>query len=428
MRHPLPDGRARLLVWPPDAGAAVAVGRGHRPAPASAAELLATAREDAGLAAFLLALPAAERREAVLREPRFRRQTLAELFALRAENDLYDAAADPLAAAELAAAVASALPGDPAGRARKTQALGYWLLGKALLRRQDWRPAEHAFTCIFAVVAGRESCEEQGLAATGLAQLRADLGQPHQAAALFLQAAYRFGQRGAAEPATACQAQLGLLLLETGDLVDARFFLRLASRCLDRALAPSLAARALLALSQIEAALGNSAAARQRLRQARNLYDLGPSRVEAIARAWWEARIAAAAGQHDEAEPLFDHVRRELLARGSLAEAARSTLDHLLLRIETGRSGAVEELAAALAQAFPEAARSWAEEMTRLARLAAGEPAALYAAIHELRTRSRRAAPPSPGRPDLLTPSRTLADRLLRRRGEHEDPLGAAAL
>jgi hypothetical protein len=264
-------------------GAAASPGRARQAGAASAAELLAMAREDARLAALLQALPAAERGEAVRRDPRFQRRSLAQLFALR-----------------------------------------------------------------------------------------------------------------------------------------------LASRYLDRPLAPSLAARMLLALSLIEATLGNCAAARERLQEARKLYDLSPSRTEGIARAWWEARIAAAAGQHDEAEPLCDGVRRELLARGSLAEAARITLDHVLLRIAAGRSDTVEELTAALVDAFPEGAGSWAGEMARLARLAAGEPGAVYAATQEFRRRSRSPSLPSPGRPDLLTPSRNLADRLLRRCGEHEDPLGAA--
>jgi hypothetical protein len=442
MPRPLPDRGAPLVARPRDRGAPDSPAGYSRPGHATAAELYATAQEDARLAALLLELPRAERREAVLADPRFHRQTLAQLLVLQAESRLEDPAVDPLEAAELAAAVASALPADAARRARQTEALACWLAGKARLRRRDWRLAEHAFSSIFALIPQREPSEEQALALTGLAQLHADLGNPDRAAALFLQAAYRFTRLGAAEPAAACQAQLGLLLFETGDLVGARLPLRVALRTLDEAFAPSLAARLLLALSQIETTLGHSGPAREHLRHARGLYDLGSSHAEALVRAWAEARIATAGEQPGEAEPLLDSVRRELLTRGSLAEAARCTLDHVLLRLDAGRSETIGELTAALVEAFPLAVESWADqpgvprlatggaaaaEMARLARLAAHQPEALYATAHALRQRLRQAPLPSPGRPDLLTSSRSLADRLLLRRAEHEDPLGAAA-
>jgi tetratricopeptide (TPR) repeat protein len=427
MPSPQPDRSAPPVARPQDRGAAGPPTWHDRPGQATAAELFATAREDARLAALLMQLPRAERREVVLRDPRFHRQTLAQLLVLQAESQLEDPSVDPLDAAELAAAVASALPADAARRARKTEALAWWLVGKALLRRRDWRLAEQAFSSIFALIPQREPCEEQALALTGLAQLHADLGNPDTAAAMFLQAAYRFSRLGAAEPATACQAQLGLLLFETGDLVAARLPLRVALRSVDEAFAPSLAARMLLALSQIETTLGNAGPAREHLQHARSLYDLSSSPAESIVRTWAEARIAAAAEQPGEAEPLLESVRLELLAHGSLSEAARCTFDHVLLRLDAGRSGTVAELTAALVQAFPLAADSWAAELAGLARLAAGQPETLYAAAHELRHRSRHAPLPSPGRPDLLISSRSLADRLLRRRAEHEDPLGAAS-
>jgi tetratricopeptide (TPR) repeat protein len=394
-----------------------------------ASELLAAAREDRGLAARLLALPAPERQALVGRDPRFQRQTLATWFALQAEGALFDPQADPGEAAELAVAIALALAGAGQGKAHGTAALGYWLLGRALLRKARWRFAEHAFHCVFALVPDRAASEERGLALDGLAQLHGDLGHVDAAAAFFLEAAYVFLRLDAPRPAAACQAELGLLLLETGDLPDAAHSLRTALVLLadDDALAPSLAARMWLGLAQIEAAAGDAGLARGHLHRARALYRLAPpSPSEEIDRSWREARILLAAGQEAEAEALFDQVRRELLARGSLAEAARATFEQVLLRIESGRCAAAPELCAELAAGFPPGRARWAEEIAALAREAAERPEDSYMACHALRRRLRHARLADPGRPDLLTSTRSLADRLLRCRGEDEDPLGAA--
>jgi hypothetical protein len=61
----------------------------------------------------------------------------------------------------------------------------------------------------------------------------------------------------------------------------------------------------------------------------------------------------------------------------------------------------------------------------RVARLAAHQPGAVVAPCWELRRRLRQEAFPEPGRPPLLLPARRLSDRVLRRRGELEDPIGA---
>jgi tetratricopeptide (TPR) repeat protein len=425
---------------PPDAAAPAAASRRPvLPAPSAAAymartspagDLLAAAREDHGLAAQLLALPASERQERVLRDPRFQRQTLATWFVLQAEGALFDPQADPGEAAELAVAIALALAAAGQGRASCTAALGYWLLGRALLRQARWRRAEQAFHCIFALLPDRAACEERGLALAGLAQLHGDRGQVDAATAFFLEAAHVFSRLDAPRPAAACQAELGLLLLDTGDLLDAAHSLRTALVLLagDDALAPSLAARMWLGLAEIEAVAGDAELARRHLDRARALYRLAPSPTEEIDRSWREARIAFAAEQDAEAEVLFNRVRRELLARGSLPEAARATFDQVLLRLEAGRWEAIAELAAALREGFGAAGGPSAREMGELARLAAtGGAQSFYRACHDFRRRLRQSWPAAPGRLHLLTPTRALADRLLRHRGEHEDPLGAAA-
>ncbi len=65
--------------------------------------------------------------------------------------------------------------------------------------------------------------------------------------------------------------------------------------------------------------------------------------------------------------------------------------------------------------------------MAHLAGLAAAnQPLAYHQARQDLTRRLRHQAPASPGRRPLLRPTRWLADRLLCRRAELEDPIGAA--
>jgi hypothetical protein len=90
-------------------------------------------------------------------------------------------------------------------------------------------------------------------------------------------------------------------------------------------------------------------------------------------------------------------VRRQLLARGSLTEAARSTLELLLLRLDDLRFKAAGELATALAAAFGPVADGLAAEIARLAGLAAADqPLAYHQARQDLTRSLRHQAPASP--------------------------------
>jgi hypothetical protein len=86
----------------------------------------------------------------------------------------------------------------------------------------------------------------------------------------------------------------------------------------------------------------------------------------------------------------------------------------MLLRMEFPQLGGVEELTAALAGE----SREWGEAIAALARLRAERPERFYGASIEFRRRLRQDPPAGTGWPDLLTPARRLADRLLRGRGE----------
>jgi hypothetical protein len=87
---------------------------------------------------------------------------------------------------------------------------------------------------------------------------------------------------------------------------------------------------------------------------------------------------------------------RELLDRGSLAEAVRCTHDQLRSRIAARRRAATADLPAALAAAFPRAGEPSAAELAALARLAADQPEGFDQAGRDLECRLRCAAPPAP--------------------------------
>jgi len=420
------------LRSPPDRGKRREGGRGGPPEglagyesrTTSAVALLAAAETDAELAASLMALPPMERRAAAVHDPGFRRPTLAKLLLLKAESEIFDPAADPLPTAELAATVAAAVSQDAGGERWQAAALAQWLLGKARLGARKWDLAEEAFRAMAAVVPDSGPSEERALAAVGRAQLAADRWDVDRATEQFLEAAYGFALLGSVQSTAACQAELGLFLLDAGDLISARLSLGLGIGFLEAAAAPSLAARLHLGLAEVATALNERARASEELARAQALYPLAPDSAagpEALERRWREGRIAAAACDGARAAALLDDVRRELLVRASLPEAARCTFDQLLLRIDARDSSDVEDLTGALAQAFPGPGEGWAEEMARVARLAADQPEAVYAPCWELRRRLREEVLPEPGRPRLLRAVRMLTDRLLRGRGELED-------
>jgi hypothetical protein len=448
-------------------------------------------RGDARFHRLTLARLLALRAESALHHPSSTALEAAQLAAILASQLLggVDAAAEPAggtdtgtAAAGAATARAEAVTGragattaranaetgpapaaaDP-GKLRDTAATAHWLLGKALLEKRRWRLAGEAFACVFAFARHPGPCEHQALACAGLAQVHAARaeGDPSDgtgtggngplaaATALFLRAAHLFCQLGHPRPAAACLAELGLALHGSADPSNAAHPLRQALRLLGNPrFAPSLAARLRLALAELAAARGEPAEARAHLAAARRLYPVSSAAGEPIERAWREARVAAAGGDAAAADPLFDRARHALLARGSFAEAARCTLDQLLSRLAGGRAGTAGQLIAALAAAFPEAGARRAALIAGFARLerlgqvgrmpqrggasppgqdTGGDPSALDLATAEVRRRLAPAAAAAGGRPALLLPARTLADRLLRWRGEHEDMIGAAA-
>jgi hypothetical protein len=75
---------------------------------------------------------------------------------------------------------------------------------------------------------------------------------------------------------------------------------------------------------------------------------------------------------------------------------------------------------------LPGRGEAWAADMATTARRAVERPEASYGPCVEMRRPMRRKRRADRRRPALLTISRMLGDRLLRGRGENEDPIGPA--
>jgi tetratricopeptide (TPR) repeat protein len=424
---PRPDRAPLVALRAQPAAEAAAPPPAYETGVSGAARLLARAAEDHELVVELLRMAPMERIAAASSEPRFHRPSLVRLLALAVEAALEDPARDPRPAAELGATLAAALPRDPQGKARRAAAWAWWLFGKALLGACQWSLARSAFQAMGAFFPRQPGpSEEAALAAAGLGQAWEDAGEVDAAEPQLLYAAYLYARLGADTQSASCYAQAGFVRYETGSFEDAAPALRAAVERLDAAFAPSLAARIWLALAEIETALGRRAAAGECLERARALVPLARSAAEALDGTWRLARIALAAGDDARADALFERVQLELLVRGSLDEAARCTCEQVLARIDTARFDAAGKLARALASAFPGAGQL-AAEIAALPRLARKSRDAALEATLALRRRLRQQPLAVPGRLPALTPTRVLADRLLRQRGELEDPIGSAA-
>ena len=243
------------------------------------------------------------------------------------------------------------------------------------------------------------------------AQLRWTEGALDEAAALFLSAAWIFGRTDQGPAQAACQVQAAFVFLDQDNPERALPNLEMARLVLaDDELAPALAERCACVLAYCQAALG------RRVRSAATveLANAPRDRGEQVFRDWWLGRTASCMGDHRQAQRLLAAARRELLADGSLGEAARCTLDLLLVRARAGSDQALERLAGEVLDAFgphPAAVRV-AEALVSLAGLAAQQSPRFMAAA-ESACREFARLPAGEGRLDLITDPQLLADPLL---------------
>lgn len=344
---------------------------------------------------------------------------------------LADEALDqPLRAEQLGAAafaIVSSHDFDLLGRNMALLLRALWVILRS--RRVQRRLAEaeetvHQATPFLGALPG--VTEDRALLLGGVAQLRWSERRLDEAAALFSQAGRVCGEFGASQGQAAYRAQAGFVLVEIDDPRRARDELTLAHAHIDARLAPALAARIALILAWCCLATGRAEAAAERLSAARALYQQASSAGEGLLRRWWEARIAAFDGRTAEADADLDAVRRDLLAAGSVPEAARCTLDLLTLRIEAERLESLSQLGPDLLDAFAcrvSAVRP-AELIDWLATLAANRSARLPSALAAIRCHLVGLRPSArdafvgqssfaQDRPDLIADAQDLADALL---------------
>jgi hypothetical protein len=379
--------------------------------------MLAAAADAGRLAGWLLAAPRAERAGMIARGAVFQQATLARLLALGAEDRLDEPPPASEEYAELALAVATALE-EATVDEQRLRGLCSWLLAKAQLRAGRLEAAE----ANLAPIGDSPSPWDRALAAAGLAQLRWRAGRDLEALSLLHMASRAFAELDDALAVGGCRTLAGVLLLGCGEAMYARLELRAAHRALGRSCEPSLAVVVCLGLAYCDAVLGGAAAV--------DFFAVARDAARASRRpalgfgSWWEAVLGLG---HDPSDARLEAASREALAKGDAVRAACPTLERAMRRIADDDGEAAARLAAPLA-ALGEAGEMWSGEIAALAPLAASRPLAILGASREVALRLAARALPSVATERLPWGVCDLVDRLLRRRLEGEQPLGATGV
>ncbi len=363
----------------------------------------------------LLRAPRAERLGIIATDPAYRQAGLARLLALLAEARLDSPLSEAQEYAELALAVSIAAPAGSV-ESRRLRGHCHWLVGKAELRAGRLAAAEASFAAIATDLGGAGSAAERALAAVGIAQLRWHQRRLPEAWALLSTAARAFADSGHALPAGACLGLAGFLLLASDEPMLARLDLRAAHQLLGRLHAPALGVLICLGLAHCDAVLGGTAAADFLVIAGEAARACGRPAPE-LGR-WWQAVLGL---RRDAADPEREAARGDALARRDAAAAARLTLDQAMRRIAAGEGGSVACLAAPLAALGPEG-DGWKQEIAALVPLAVARPETYLRAARGLALRLAVPAIAGLGAQGLPWPVCDLADRLLLRRPEGNDP------
>jgi len=182
--------------------------------------------------------------------------------------------------------------------------------------------------------------------------LRWDQGRMEEATALLHQASRRYGELGDTGEEAICEALLGLLYNEEGELARAESALRRARSGLVSRSQPRLAAQVRLALARCLALTDRKADARTVRESAWSLYSCIPMAEAMCALLWLEAQVADAMGDLADAESLLDSVRRKFLAKDFLPEATLATIQLSRVLIRQGRGVETPALTAELTERF----------------------------------------------------------------------------
>jgi tetratricopeptide (TPR) repeat protein len=368
--------------------------------------------------ADLMMVPPPLRRSRIRQDAAYHRPALVRLLLIQANALLTESssrgripAADashhgPLAqraeAADLAVAVADELPPALAATIHPLLADALALSGRAWTQIGAEGRAERCFARLAAATPWLAPAARAAFC-HGLAQLRQRQARFDEAAALFSRAADLWTASGDDQPAALARAQLGFAILEAGSVgagnvhteITAARALQMAHVQLDPRL-PALSTRVALALACCLAALGFAGRAQKLRRGAIARATAGAPDIaatvadathpaastgqadpaEPLARRWWEARIDAHLGRLDTAVAEFEAVCRALHRHGSLAEAARASLDLAQVRRALGRDAGLAALGRDLLATFASRDPILAGRIAALFQRPPGQPAA----------------------------------------------------
>ena len=185
-----------------------------------------------------------------------------------------------------------------------------------------------------------------------LALLRWEQGRADEAMGMFQHAACLYACEGPEREVGCCLTLLGLVLQEEGDPAEALTLLSRGWAEMDRAGRPLLALRAGLVLTASLAQAQQTERARHVLRESWQLFAEVSDQQEMVRVNWLESRALAQLGDREEAIPMLESVRRQLLTEPSPAEAALVSLDLALALAESGRAEEIEALAEELQSTF----------------------------------------------------------------------------
>jgi tetratricopeptide (TPR) repeat protein len=296
------------------------------------------------LLAELLEMPEETRRRR-LRERQFHDPCLLELLLEMGHAALPFDVRRAVELTTLAADLGSLLQQHGALEENEGLARALCLMGTARRLVGDLAIADAAFEQAGRLVV---SLTERGLFCRALALLRWDQGRTEEVVALLHQGGQRFAEALDFQELAVCRALLGLFHIEEGQLSRAALFLAQASQDLPGFHRPWLAAQTWLGLALCHATSENLEKARSARQRARAFYREVKDENALLSMHWLEGRGAYLLGE----TALLEGVRRKLIARHLLPEAALITLDLCVLRLATGRGHEVGSLVEEIATSF----------------------------------------------------------------------------
>lgn len=294
------------------------------------------------------------RRQTAARWERFRSLELAELLLGESERD-QDAAPErsrelawtaQLVAEQTYPAAVTSQVHSLLARSRCLQGNAFRLLGERLLAEVHFQAAVHYLT-------GPPISVERAFYCERLASLREAQGRFDEAAALLWRAVgiYRAARRF--ESQGACLCRVAFLSFHDGQLEAASRLFSQARGLLSFERSPGLVARCDLGFAVCLVLLGETDQALYLKKEALRLSEEASDGRDLLEIEWLAGRLAAALGEHEQAEKRLGLVRRHLVQQGRLTDAALCSLDMARVFVQMDQRDRIGELIAELQAGFP---------------------------------------------------------------------------